>query len=417
MRWHQTLFWKIFGAVWLVSMVGIVISLSLYLALADPDDRREDQIERATLLAERIVSSHEHFEEPRLGRGRHMPIWVFEADGDLVYGSERRPPPNALRIPVESDSGQRYMAVLQLIPEDFAFDRLVGFVLSIQAIWVLAVSFVSSLFLAWLVVRPINALRRHVRALYDDQNLSHRAEGRLSRRTDELGELAREFNQMADYVEKTLGSQEHLLRDVSHELRAPLARLRAALGLAEQRWGEDEKVIQRLSRECDQLEKLITEILALSRDESPGRAEQVDLYQLANALIDDARLVDQNHELKLMCKVKPHQISVSDEPLSRIVTNLLNNALSHTPEGTTISFKVESIGSRLNIEVSDTGPGVDEILLKELGQPFKRSLNSKGYGLGLSICKKAAERVGGSLHFSNAPQGGFVVKLNLPQSF
>lgn len=86
----------------------------------------------------------------------------------------------------------------------------------------LLVSALASLLLSWLIVRPINQLRRHAKELYHQQNLSSRADNRLSERSDEIGELSREFNRMAGYVEETLTAQQRLLQDVSHELRAPL---------------------------------------------------------------------------------------------------------------------------------------------------------------------------------------------------
>lgn len=414
MRWYQKLFWRIFGAVWLVSMLGILVSLGLYLALSDSTEHREDQLERAEYFAEQVISAYERFEEPRLRRRHQLPIWVYDPKGNQIYGGPRRPPPNSRSLVVEGKGNTAYRVLVNLPQDRFAVERLLGFVLSMQAIWVLAVSFISSLLLAWLVVRPINALRKHVRTLYDDQNLSHRAEGRLSQRSDELGELAREFNRMADYVEQTLGTQENLLRDVSHELRAPLARLRAATGLAEQRWGEDQKVLQRIAKECDQLESLITELLALSREGKVKSSEQLDLAELIGQLVDDARLIGGLHPIVLKLDIEKGSVKISQEPLSRIVSNLLVNAISHTPDNTRIDVEATLNDQMLKLIVSDDGPGVDPKLLRELGQPFKRSIDSKGYGLGLSISCKAAEHAGGVINFDNRAAGGFVARVELP---
>lgn len=414
MRWYQKLFWRIFGAVWLVSMLGILVSLGLYLALSDSTEHREDQLERVEYMAEQIVSAYERSEELHLRRRHQFPIWVYDSKGNQIYGGSRRPPPNSRSLAVEGKGNRVYRVLVNLPQDRFAVERLLGFVLSMQAIWVLAVSFISSLLLAWLVVRPINALRKHVRTLYDDQNLSHRAEGRLSQRSDELGELAREFNRMADYVEQTLGTQENLLRDVSHELRAPLARLRAATGLAEQRWGEDEKVLQRIAKECDQLERLITELLALSREGKVKSSDQLDLNELIGQLVDDARLIGGLHPIELKLDIAKGSVKVSQEPLSRIVSNLLVNAIRHTPDNTRIDVEATVNDQMLNVIISDTGPGVDPKLLSELGQPFKRSIDSRGYGLGLSISCKAAERAGGAVHFDNRELGGFLARVELP---
>lgn len=414
MRWYQMLFWRIFGAVWSVSMLGILMSLVLYLAISDSQERQLEQTERVEQVAERVLDAYESQSRvPRHG-GRHPPIWIYDASEKLIFGMSPKPPPKTRSLNIESESGAIYRVLFNPNRETMILDRFLGFILSLQAIWVLAVSLAVSLFLAWMIVRPINALRNHVRSLYERQNLSFRAEGRLSQRSDELGELAREFNEMADAVEQTFARQETLLRDVSHELRAPLARLRVANGLAEQRWGEDEKVLQRISAECDHLERLISELLALSREENATSEDKLDLRVLVDSLIEDARLIGPEHNFLLNTDIGETAYRIYREPLSRILSNLLVNAVWHTPSGTQVAVFFEVVGQELRLTVTDTGPGVSEDFLRDMGQPFKRSPDSRGYGIGLSICKKAAERAGGSLSFSNQVSGGLKVSLTLP---
>lgn len=416
MRWYQRLFWRIFGAVWLVSMLGILISLAVYQEIADKNERAGFQQERAEILAEQIINDLERGREPRERHSRHMPLWILdEESGRVLYGERRRAPRNAVDIEVESDSGREYRVLFQPAADAVLVERMLGFLLSVQVVWLLLVSLLSSLLLTWLIVRPINALSAHVKSVHDNENLAARADLKLSLRTDELGALAREIDQMADYVERTLNAQENLLRDVSHELRAPLARLQASAGIAEQKLGEDDKLVIRINTECARLEKLISELLLLSRQQVEQAIQpRVALKPLMQELVDDARLLDPTREISIDLKAVGDSMQFAAEPLSRIVSNLLGNAIKHAGEGASVGLKAISTSDQLKVEVFDDGVGVPAELLAQLGQPFKRGASSSGYGLGLSICQRAARQVGGEVRFANRDSGGFSATLVLP---
>jgi signal transduction histidine kinase len=234
-------------------------------------------------------------------------------------------------------------------------------------------------------------------------------------RRDELGELAREFNSMADYVEQTLDTQQRLLQDVSHELRAPLARLQAAAGLAEQRWGIDDKSLQRIVRECGNLDSLISEILSLAREaQEMADSPQESVAALLEQSIEEAQILGPNHSFALLTSELRANANISREPLQRILSNLLNNAINHTSEGTAVTVSASSSANTLKLVVSDTGEGVAPELLASLVEPFRRGKSSKGYGLGLSIVARAAERVGGSVVFTSPEGTGLRVEIKLP---
>ena len=416
MRWFQRLFWRIFGAVWLVSMLGILISLAVYQEIADKNERVGFQQERAMIQAEQIIGDLERGIEPRERHGRHMPIWIMDEDtGRVLYGERRRPPRNAISIEVEADSEREYRVLFKPAADTVLVERMLGFLLSVQAVWLLVVSLLSSLLLTWLIVRPIDALSAHVKSVHDNENLAARADLKLSSRSDELGALAREIDHMADYVEKTLTAQENLLRDVSHELRAPLARLQASAGLAEQKLGEDDKLVVRINTECARLEKLISELLLLSRQQvAQANQQPVLLKPLLQELIEDARLLDPAREISADFNAVGESVRFSAEPLSRIVNNLLANAVKHAGDSAKVELKAISTSEQLKVEVFDDGVGVPGELLAQLGQPFKRGAKSSGYGLGLSICQRAARQVGGEVRFANRDSGGFSATLILP---
>lgn len=416
MRWYQRLFWRIFGAVWLISLLGILVSLGVYQQVSGERERVDLLHERARIYAEQIIDDLEKGREIKERHGRRLPIWILEEhSGRALYGDRRRPPQDAVSIEIESESGRDYKVLFPAGTEAVALDRIVGMLVSVQAVWLLVVSLLSSLLLTWLIVRPINALRAHVRSVHDNENLAARADLKLSNRKDELGSLAREIDQMADYVERTLSAQENLLRDVSHELRAPLARLQASAGLAEQKLGENDKLVVRINTECGRLERLISELLLLSRQQvAQANQPRVQLKPLLESLVDDARLLEPQRSIEADMAGVGSGVNFGAEPLSRIVSNLLTNAIKHAGDTAAIKLRAITTTEQLKVEVLDEGQGVSPELLAQLGQPFKRGANSTGYGLGLSICQRAARQLGGEVRFANRETGGFSATLILP---
>jgi len=275
-----------------------------------------------------------------------------------------------------------------------------------------------SLLLTLSITRPLDRLRSAVHDLgqttYQQNSLA-----RLARRRDELGVLARDFNRMGARLQSLIGSQRQLLRDVSHELRSPLARLRIALALAERGTPCEREVIwPRLIKECDRLELLISEILELARlDADPGVVSQVDLREVFAQLKENAQIIAPNQRIE--CHLEPGiDLHAWPEVLERALDNLLRNALRFNPEGSPIELRAVRDGNGVTLSVRDHGPGVDKAHLAQLSEPFFRApgQTTAGHGLGLAIARRAAERHGGTLQLSNHPQGGFIASLKLPLS-
>jgi signal transduction histidine kinase len=239
----------------------------------------------------------------------------------------------------------------------------------------------------------------------------------LANRRDEFGVLATDFNRMGARLQSLIGSQRQLLRDVSHELRSPLARLRIALALAERAEpAEREKLWPRLGRECDRLEALISEILALARlDADFGSAEPVDLDAILQHLKTDAELGAPEQQVQVTVQNALHLQGWPDM-LERALDNLLRNAMRFNPAGQPIELQALRVDDRLQLRVRDHGTGVAAEHLPQLGEPFYRApgQTAPGHGLGLAIAKRAAERHGGNLVLANHPDGGFVAYLDLP---
>ncbi|MCM2364558.1 HAMP domain-containing sensor histidine kinase [Pseudomonas sp. SR18] len=273
-----------------------------------------------------------------------------------------------------------------------------------------------SLFVTLSITRPLSRLRGAVhdlgQATYQQNSLA-----RLANRRDEFGVLATDFNRMGARLQSLIGSQRQLLRDVSHELRSPLARLRIALALAERASPEErEKLWPRLTRECDRLEALISEILVLARvDADNASAEDVDLNPLLKTLQKDAQLSAPDQVVQLTSE-NDLQLKGWPTMIERAVDNLLRNAQRFNPPGEAIELRAQRHDERILISVRDHGPGVDAEHLSQLGEPFYRApgQTAQGHGLGLAIARRAAERHGGSLILANHPGGGFIASIDLP---
>ncbi|MBD1590025.1 sensor histidine kinase [Pseudomonas typographi] len=274
-----------------------------------------------------------------------------------------------------------------------------------------------SLLVTLSITRPLSRLRRAVHDLgqttYQQNSLAQ-----LAGRRDEFGVLATDFNRMGSRLQSLISSQRQLLRDVSHELRSPLARLRIAIALAERAGPEQrEQLWPRLARECDRLEALISEILALARvDAEQAHTETVDIGQILGGIRKDAQLSEPDQAVQLDVE-RGLQLQGWPTLVERAVDNLVRNALRFSPTDRPIEVHAHSDGDAAVVSVRDHGPGCPAEHLARLGEPFYRApgQTAAGHGLGLAIARRAAERHGGSLTFANHPGGGFIARMVLPK--
>lgn len=434
----RSLFWRILGAFWLA--LALVAGLSLLLGRALNQDAwilsRHPALQG---LAESLVQRYEvngrgeaqRFLEQFKRRAR-IDVQILNDNGQPVVRGTFPPRAAAFearqhdghlpwrRITEEYTSprsGENFLLIYRIpFPELEAWHR--GSLLwPLSALGIaLVVLTLFSLMLTLSITRPLGRLRSAVHDLgqtaYQQDSLA-----RLARRRDELGVLAGDFNRMGQRLQGLIGSQRQLLRDVSHELRSPLARLRVALALAERApAAEREGLWPRLAQECDRLEALISEILALARlDAEPGARHPIVLRPILEKLREDARLLAPEQEMRIHCEGEPHLQGWPDM-LERALDNLLRNALRFSPAGQPVDIEVKALPQHVTISVRDHGPGVAADHLAQLGEPFFRAPNQSGagHGLGLAIARRAVERHGGSLTLANHPQGGFIATLSLP---
>jgi signal transduction histidine kinase len=255
------------------------------------------------------------------------------------------------------------------------------------------------------------------------------AQGRLDTRTppalrnrrDEIADLARNFDRMAEQIEALVTGQRRLLGDVSHELRSPLSRLIVALGLVKQ--GPPEEATENLERiglEARRLDTLIGQLLALTRIDTGvdrGAPAALDLTNLVQEVANDG---DFEARARGRSVVVQHadacMVSGFEELLRSAVENVVRNAIRHTAEGTAVEISLENTDRRVELRVRDYGPGVPEGMLSEIFLPFQRVSNgdSEGAGLGLAIAERAVTVHGGTIRAANAPGGGLIVEIVLP---
>jgi len=250
--------------------------------------------------------------------------------------------------------------------------------------------------------------------------LETRVDESLTRRRDEVAELAQNFDRMAERIEALVAGQRRLLGDVSHELRSPLARLMVALSLVKRGPAEEAgEALERIGVEARRLDALIGELLTLTRIDSGvdrGARARFDLTNLVQEIASDGDFEARARNRKVTVEVADACVTEGFEELVRsAVENVVRNAIRYTAEGTAVGISVERVGLSARISVRDHGPGVPDHMLSEIFQPFRRVEGSgEGAGLGLAIAERAVAVHRGSIRAVNAPGGGLIVEIELP---
>lgn len=275
---------------------------------------------------------------------------------------------------------------------------------------------------------PLAQLRRISRQIAAG-DLTARIGTSLGKPGNEIGDLARDFDHMAERMEGLVNGQKRLLLDISHELRSPLARLNLALELAKKRFdAEEDPHLARIGRESERLNALIGQLLALTRSEGlviDGKTPSVPLPELLAEIVEDVDFETGSRGRGVgMGMVEPLTVVGSRELLRQAIENVVRNGAYYTPDGTQVEVTLSS--GRVDdakmavIRVRDHGPGVPEEKMAQLTEPFfrvaeARERNSGGTGLGLAISQQVVQQHGGCLRFHNNPEeAGLIVDILLP---
>jgi len=283
------------------------------------------------------------------------------------------------------------------------------------------VSLFFAALLAWYFSKPIRTLRAAFAAVSNGL-LDVRLAPIMGRRRDELSDLGRDFDSMVQRLQQLMDGQRRVLHDVSHELRSPLARLQAAIGLARQQPERADDSMMRIEREAVRMDTLVSELLTLSRLEAGmmGKLnEQVDLNELVFNVVEDARF----EAAASGCRVEfeEHGLAIvrgNAELLHRALENVVRNAVKHSPSGGLIGIKIRiNSDQKVFIYVSDEGTGVPGADIQSIFEPFFRGdekKNSDGHGLGLAIAQRVITAHQGEIYASNRPGGGLCITITLP---
>jgi two-component system sensor histidine kinase CpxA len=446
----KSLFLKIFLSYWMAQALFLALAILITVALRERGDAALWDAQQASVL-NKAVQTYEQSGPANLRRyleevrdslhtraflldeqgkdvaGRELPRWA-ESLGKGVEPPRRdfwqRLTPSPFRRQVQvAASGHRYTLVAFLPPSGpFGPGGVPG--LSIL------IGIISSGLVCYLLARyltaPVVRLRAATQRLAAG-DLSARAGGLAARRRDEMAQLVRDFDTMAERLEATVNAQARLLNDISHELRSPLARLNVASALAHQRAGaEARSALERIDLEAERLNELIGGLLTIARLDSgddAGQKSPIHLGEMVEGIAADANFEAQGRNSGVECAVKEDCL-VRGAPilLHSAIENVVRNAARYTEEGTRARITLErgqGSGPEAVLRIVDSGPGVPEEALGKLFRPFYRIDDARGrqtggVGLGLAITERAIRLHGGTVKASNRPEGGLQVEIRLP---
>ena len=363
--------------------------------------------------------------------GHTIPPWFTEtARGkrrttDTLLG-RLNPHFQMLRISTIGNDGHKYMLVIELPPGQNALFGPNG-VPGLGIIIAVLTSGLVCYFLARFLTSPVTRLREATQKLASG-DLSARVGASGSSRGDEVSQLVHDFDLMAEQIENLVNAQSRLLKDISHELRSPLARLSVALELARQRTGpEAQSILDRISLESSRMNELIGSLTTIARLESGAstvRKQNVNLEELVQEVARDAAFEAQARDTQVECEILD-ELPVAGDPalLRSAIENVVRNATRYTREGTAVKIRAERAKSGASeeavIRIQDSGPGVPAGELEKIFQPFyriddARGRSTGGVGLGLAITDQAIRLHGGSVRASNLPEGGLLVEIRIP---
>jgi signal transduction histidine kinase len=351
--------------------------------------------------------------------------YLLDAHGtDVMTGADRssllpRAPATKSRlqknglniITHRSQDGLYWFAAVGLIPRPHLWTFLPYYFLVIGATGVLC----------WLaaigVVSPIRRIATTI-AIFGQGNLSARVN---TRRDDEIGQLGRSFNQMAERLERLIVSERRLLGDISHELRSPLARLKFAIKLA--RTSPDSKAaLDRIERDVDRITSLVADIVEITfieGDPALQGASPLSLREVIGEVVRDCAVEAEFRACTIdVTGSDDGKVLGNRELLRRAVENVVRNAIRYAPERSFISISTAETERDAIIAVRDWGPGVPPDTLSRLFDPFfrveeARNANGGGSGLGLSIAKRAVQLHHGAIVAENAFPG-LRVEIRIP---
>ena len=452
----RTLFLKLFVWFWLASTISGLISFILAVTIT-PDTHTKEKIGPLTqallLYARTATTTYERSGEvltlnAETASTKNWRPYLFTDDGTPLSsatpeelrskvrrfaassagGTHASDLKEIMAVRVTSPTGKGYLAAMEIsaatprqryrhfpFPPDMMFRIGVSIIIGGLSCYILA---------RWLT-SPIRLLRSAAQKLAEG-DLSARVQlENIGTRQDEMVDLGREFNQMAERIESLISAQRQLVREVSHELRSPLARLSVALGLARREAGPTTlSALDRIELEGERLNFLIGDLLTLSLLEGGGdilAKTPFSLCELVKEVTADAdfEAASLNRQVT-METCTPTELTGNRELLRRALENIVRNAVRYTKESTCVEISLgRNPAGHALLRVRDHGPGVPDSALTNIFRPFyrvasDRDRHSGGAGIGLAIAERTLRLSGGTILARNVPGGGLEIEMALP---
>lgn len=411
------LFSKLFLAFWLATsltfFVGIGISVLDGLSPSDPGLDALVKAEERLLQQFGIDSARQLLLVLPPPHGER--VGVYDSGGALLAGSPVVHPAFERSV-VSQDGSVLSLRSTRAPGKDGGNQPGLSIPLLVGAVMSALFSAYMAYYLAW----PLAYLKRAMREVAQGR-FNTRVKPMMGHRRDEIVDLAADCDRMANQLKLLVEAQQTLLHDISHELRSPLTRMQAAIGLLQQDPARQE-MVARIERESVRMDTLIEGLLTLARLQGLPETierEPLEIIELLAVIVENAQF-----EASIKgCQVQLQACSsftrrANGELLYRCFENIVRNAVRFTRPGTTvvIAAEVDTLASCLTVRITDQGPGVESQRLESIFQPFERGTSdaSTGFGLGLAIAYRAVELHGGSVEAHNRPSGGLEVEISLP---
>lgn len=449
------LFLRIFLCFWITTilMVAVVFSVSEFTSFPPPGD------EETTFLPESVrcvlanaVNAYEDQGPAAMtlllkhsSSTRHRRVYIFDHTGRLLFGREDPPAlfvhlaQNAIETnhsqmsryfgmrvlfisPVNSVHGLRYGAVVSVFePSRRLLSKRFWFNIGIAMFPMGFACMLLSLYLT----RPITKLRATAKRLASG-DLHARALPSGTGRRDELGDLARDFDVMADRIQLLMTAQRRFVTDVSHEFGAPLTRMHLALALLRRKAAHENLAeVERLERETEKLSNLVQQLLLMASLEAGSFPAEtmvpVSLSFLRASVIEDARIEIAQAACGVTGSADDTILLAYPQLLRRAIDNVVRNAIRYSPRGSVIGIDchVEKDEQQVAFQITDRGPGVPEAMLSDIFLPFFRTApgrerNTGGIGMGLAIAADAIRAHDGTISATNRNGGGLQITIKVP---
>lgn len=412
------LFLKLFLAFWLATSLTFLVGLGiLVLGSFRPGDPRFDAVlaNEEQLLRQfgiesgrQLLAVWEHPDDQAIG--------IYDSAGRLLAGS-LVPNPTYERSVISKDNVALSLRSSHSPGKEggrggpgHLIPLIIGTVMSA----------LFSGYLAYYLAWPLAYLRRAMSDVAQGR-FETRVKPMMGGRRDEIVDLAEDCDRMANQLKLLVEAQQHLLHDISHELRSPLTRMQAAIGLLQQDPSRQE-MVERIERESVRMDTLIEALLTLARVQ--GRPESIereplDIIELLTVIVEDAQFEAGMKGCRVSLQACPAFVSrVSGELLYRCFENVIRNAVRYTRPATTVvvSAEINADETCLRVWITDQGQGVENERLQSIFHPFERGVNEAGagFGLGLAIAARAVQMHGGTIVARNEQSGGLTVEISLP---